>query len=374
MAPSQTSTASDTIMPESPIAEAAGATLDARADLDTQEIDGGLDTAEDMVDVFDERPASSNPSAQKASDELADARRRSAEENAVQLYTGDPAAANGNSSDDAGGETVPAEASTASVEGSRVLPQADQAQRTGRKKKASGLLEKVKAQAEQAASAAASAAALAAAAVTSAIATSTVPAMQIPSGMPPGAPPYPPFTPLAPNGAPMIPHSLMSVPMAVGRRAVPIAPMGVLPLPPQSSVAASLVPDLSTSNVSALVTAASSVEVANVERHLNTPSVGTGTTIGDMPKGKRRGLQGAAPISTEGMTPEERTKQKRMLRNRESAARSRDKRKTKNVQLEGSIEKYKKKKVVLDEMISELQEVVDSMQQVLRNHKQPVSC
>lgn len=370
MAPSQTSTASDAIMPDSPIAEAAGATIDARADLDAQEIDGGLDTAEDMVDVFDERPTSSNPSAQKASDELADSRRHSAEENAVQLYTEDPAG--GNSSDDAVEETVPGDASTAPVEGSRMLSHADQAQGSGETKEMSGE-EKVKARAEQAAATAASAAALAAAAVTSGIAASTVPSMQIPSGMPPG-PPYPPFTPLAPNGAPMMPHALVSVPLGLGRRAVRIAPMGVLPLPPQSGVTASLVPDLSTSNASGLVVTANSGEGANMERQLNTSSGATGATIGDMPKGKRRGVQGATPINTEGMTPEERTKQKRMLRNRESAARSRDKRKTKNIQLESSIDKHKKKKAVLDQVISELQDVVDSMQQVLRNHKITLSC
>lgn len=366
-------------MPESPIDEATGATLDARTDLDAQEIDGDLDTAEDMDHVFIERPSHEHRPTHKPSDDMAEPRRDSVEENVVddndvQLYTEEAAAAIRSSSDEPADDPAQVEISNASIESARLLPVDAQQTHTASGMKRDTADATITAQADQAVPPSASAAALAAAAVSSAVATSTVPTLQIPSGLPAGTPPYPSFAPLAPNGTPMMAHSLVSLPASVGRRAVRIAPMGVLPLPPQSAVPAALVSDHSNSNGSNLLTTSGRDDGGNGEGQISTAGRAVTSTIGDMPKGKRRGVSSSVPISTEGLTPEERTKQKRMLRNRESAARSRDKRKTKNIQLETSIDKHKKKKMILDGVICELQDIVDSMQQELKKHSIPLTC
>ena len=70
----------------------------------------------------------------------------------------------------------------------------------------------------------------------------------------------------------------------------------------------------------------------------------------------------------EGLSVEERTKQKRMLRNRESAARSRDKQKTRNLQLQASIEELEERRTVVDSLISEMTEIITEMRNVLAKH------
>lgn len=241
-------------------------------------------------------------------------------------------------------------------------------------------LETTKSDAEQAAdadhaaaTAAAAAAIAAAAAVSSGVASSTVPTMTVPMSSimtPPAA--YQPFGQITPNGTPLIPHSLVSMPMSVGRRAVRIAPMGVLPLPPQGGMSSALAADLQTQNAAVIMAAPSSAHVdgSSVEANLHSPAAGAATQpVPELTKGKRRGVSGSPVQTVEGLTSEERTKQKRMLRNRESAARSRDKRKTKNIQLQSAIEKHKEKKKVVDETADDLKDVVAAMQLVLKKHK-----
>jgi Basic region leucine zipper len=90
----------------------------------------------------------------------------------------------------------------------------------------------------------------------------------------------------------------------------------------------------------------------------------------------------AAPISNSGyasyqpsqsddahLTPEERTRQRRMLRNRESAARSRDKRKYRNFALESSIAKFKATSENLQHLHAELTKLLGTMKAVLKKTK-----
>ena len=98
------------------------------------------------------------------------------------------------------------------------------------------------------------------------------------------------------------------------------------------------------------------------------PNVGVvrATTLpGEFPKGKRRGVPGSTSGVTNGeadasMTPEERMKQKRMLRNRESAARSRDKRRNRNAAMQQDIEVRRAKISSIDAMCNELQAIIDA--------------
>lgn len=186
-----------------------------------------------------------------------------------------------------------------------------------------------------------------------ALAAASVRSMPLPQGLPTSAA-YQSFAQIAPNGTPLLQHALVSVSMPVQRRAVRIAPMGVLPLPPQGANA--LVPDLQT------VSAGTVLASGNLQEESR-----GGSTIGEMPKGKRRGASSAV-IPSHALTPEERTKQKRMLRNRESAARSRDKRKTRNLQLETSIAKHRAKKVAIEKNIDDLKGIVETIKEVLKKH------
>ncbi|KAI0561243.1 Basic-leucine zipper [Gracilaria domingensis] len=155
-----------------------------------------------------------------------------------------------------------------------------------------------------------------------------------------------PFPALAnPN---LLPHPFVSLPLQAPRRAVRIAPMGVLPLPPPGTAAlvadfhaAAVVPD----------------EPPRVQ---------------ELSKAKRRGSTVNSVISEQALTPEERTRQKRMLRNRESAARSRDKRRNRNIQLQASTQRYRDKKKAMDEAIQELKLLCDTMRQTLEKHNIPV--
>lgn len=63
------------------------------------------------------------------------------------------------------------------------------------------------------------------------------------------------------------------------------------------------------------------------------------------------------------LTQEEKTRQRRMLRNRESAARSRDKRKQRNATLEASIAKLKGRAQTLDSLYEELAASVKAMRE-----------
>jgi hypothetical protein len=87
----------------------------------------------------------------------------------------------------------------------------------------------------------------------------------------------------------------------------------------------------------------------------------------------------AAPISDSGyasyqppqsddahLTPEERTRQRRMLRNRESAARSRDKRKYRNIALESSIANFKTTSENLQHLHAELTKLLGTMKAVVK--------
>jgi hypothetical protein len=69
------------------------------------------------------------------------------------------------------------------------------------------------------------------------------------------------------------------------------------------------------------------------------------------------------------LTPEERTKQRRMLRNRESAARSRDKRKHRNLELESSIAKLKASSENMQYLHAELTKLIGTMKAVVKNQK-----
>ncbi|CDF36674.1 unnamed protein product [Chondrus crispus] len=355
-------------MSESPIAEAQETSLDGRAQLGSQEIDGGLDTAEDMDHVFVDRPEAEHQSAQKSSEDLPDNRADPDDVNTVQLYTEDPGAGIRSSSDDQVEEADHVEIAGTAMDTTGLTPAPGQQQPANSQTKTDTAGRDAKPPPDQALASASPAAA------SSAIATSTVPGIQIPSSLSVSAAQFTAFAPLAANGAPIMSPSMVSVPMTVGRRAVRIAPMGVLPLPPQSTVATSMVPDLTNSTSAGLVPPASGSEGATIESHLNASTGGAGAIIGDMPKGKRRGTPGGSSTNPEGMTPEERTKQKRMLRNRESAARSRDKRKTKNIQLETSIAKHTKKNLMLEKVLRELQDVIRCMQQELSNQNAQLSC
>lgn len=175
---------------------------------------------------------------------------------------------------------------------------------------------------------------------------------------------YHSFVHLAPNTTSLLGHPLAPMSVPATRRAVRIAPMGSLALPPHGSN--SLVPDLPGTSNSGLIVAAPVAmrDVSAMEVHLGPPA------IGEMQKRKRRGVSGAASsVPGEGLTPEEHTKQKRMLRNRESAARSRDKRRTKDIRLKSNIEKHGAKRQVIEKSIEELRGMVEAMENVLNRHK-----
>ena len=211
------------------------------------------------------------------------------------------------------------------------------------------------------------------------LATSTsVPSIPLAHGLPPGLA-YQPFTSLQ-TSTPLMGTSLVSMPIQGHRRAVPIRPMGVIPLPPHGAVAPNLISDLQRQSNPELMAAAAAVAVATgLHNELNPTNVGIGASgpvtqnrntsiVGEMVKGKRRGLSSGVVVSNDSLTPEERTKQKRMLRNRESAARSRDKKKLKNKELEISIEKHKAKRAIMEKCIADLSDLVSEMKTVLKKH------
>eukprot|EP00178_Gracilaria_changii_P014766 TRINITY_DN413_c0_g3_i1.p2 TRINITY_DN413_c0_g3~~TRINITY_DN413_c0_g3_i1.p2 ORF type:complete len:316 (-),score=47.80 TRINITY_DN413_c0_g3_i1:2503-3396(-) len=157
-----------------------------------------------------------------------------------------------------------------------------------------------------------------------------------------------PFPALAnPN---LLPHPFVSLPLQAPRRAVRIAPMGVIPLPPPG--AAALVADFHA--------AAAAVVPDEPPR------------IQELSKAKRRGASVTSVVPEQALTPEERTRQKRMLRNRESAARSRDKRRNRNIQLQTSIQRYRDKKKALDDSMTELKLLCDTMRHTLEKHNIPI--
>ncbi|CAN8063540.1 unnamed protein product [Agarophyton chilense] len=142
----------------------------------------------------------------------------------------------------------------------------------------------------------------------------------------------------------LLAHPFVSLPLQAPRRAVRIAPMGVLPLPPPG--AAALVADFHAASV-----------VPDEAPRLH-----------EICKAKRRGSTVATVVSEQALSPEERTRQKRMLRNRESAARSRDKRRNRNIQLQRSIQRYRDKKKAMDEAIQELKLLCECMRHTLEKH------
>lgn len=208
--------------------------------------------------------------------------------------------------------------------------------------------------------------------------TTGIASIPLAHGLPPGIA-YQPFTSLQ-TSTPLMGTSLVSMPIQGHRRAVPIRPMGVIPLPPHGAVAPNLIPDLQRQSNPELMAAAAAVAVAaGLHNDLTPTNVGisapgtvtqtrNSSTVGEMVKGKRRGLSSGVIISNDALTPEERTKQKRMLRNRESAARSRDKKKLKNKELEISIEKHKAKRAVMEKCIADLSDLVTEMKTVLKKH------
>ncbi len=96
------------------------------------------------------------------------------------------------------------------------------------------------------------------------------------------------------------------------------------------------------------------------------------TLPGEFPKGKRRGLAGTPNGEGDAaLTPEERMKQKRMLRNRESAARSRDKRRNRNVAMQQDIEARRARILAIDALYAELEALVEAARDTLRTAPAP---
>jgi hypothetical protein len=75
------------------------------------------------------------------------------------------------------------------------------------------------------------------------------------------------------------------------------------------------------------------------------------------------------PTDDGHLTSEERTKQRRMLRNRESAARSREKRKHRNMELESSIAKLKASSDNMQYLHAELTKLIGTMKAVVKKPK-----
>lgn len=119
--------------------------------------------------------------------------------------------------------------------------------------------------------------------------------------------------------------------------------MGVMPLPPPG--AAALVADFH------------AAVVAEENPRLN-----------ELSKSKRRTSTASAVVPEQTFSPEEMARQKRMLRNRESAARSRDKRRNRNMHLQSSIERYRDKKKEMDSAILELKALCQTMRSTLEKH------
>lgn len=152
-----------------------------------------------------------------------------------------------------------------------------------------------------------------------------------------------PYPTLAANPH-LLAHQLVSLNTQAQRKTVRIAPLGVLPLPPPG--ASTIVPDL----------------------HTNAITTEDPHRLGELSKSKRRGSNASPVVPEEALSPEERARQKRMLRNRESAARSRDKRRNRNIQLQSAIEKYKHKMKAMEEVILELNVFCQTMQRTLEKH------
>lgn len=187
----------------------------------------------------------------------------------------------------------------------------------------------------------------------------------------------------------MQPAARAIVPTGGSRRAVRIAPMGV------AGAAPAVVPDVPRAAADVLqeeppetVAVAAAAAMAASESFQPVPPQGDSVEASagaeaseaaaavlmntELTKTKRRGTGGVVPISEDLMTPEERTKQKRMLRNRESAARSRDRRKTRDSALEKDIAKHTSRSVTLKALHCELLESVIAMRAVLEHHKVPL--
>lgn len=141
----------------------------------------------------------------------------------------------------------------------------------------------------------------------------------------------------------LLPHPLVSLPLQVPRRAVRIAPMGVMPLPPPGTAA--------------IVADFHAAVVAEENTRLN-----------ELSKSKRRTPTTSAIASEQALSPEEMARQKRMLRNRESAARSRDKRRNRNMKLQSSIERYRAKKKEIDSVMQELNALCQTMRSTLEKY------
>eukprot|EP00172_Hildenbrandia_rubra_P001270 Plantae.Rhodophyta-Hildenbrandia_rubra.ctg18152.p3 GENE.Plantae.Rhodophyta-Hildenbrandia_rubra.ctg18152~~Plantae.Rhodophyta-Hildenbrandia_rubra.ctg18152.p3 ORF type:complete len:238 (+),score=63.63 Plantae.Rhodophyta-Hildenbrandia_rubra.ctg18152:2612-3325(+) len=88
-------------------------------------------------------------------------------------------------------------------------------------------------------------------------------------------------------------------------------------------------------------------------------------------KKKRKKDSGVQP--PEGLSAEEKAKWKRMLRNRESAARSRDRKKRKNLELEKSIERTNKDYETLEKLRNEAIELLGKLQDAGFVEKEDVS-
>lgn len=202
---------------------------------------------------------------------------------------------------------------------------------------------------------------------------------------------YPSLASLASGGgAPILAHaSLLTMPMAVPvpvpvpRRAVRIAPMGIVPLPgittaPRVGVASASItspsapsappappppPQNTTSASSAAFIDTSTVGSVTLNAHVK-PSVARQISAGK----HRDAINTQVTPPADSLTAEERTKQKRMLRNRESAARSRDKQKTRNLQLQASISKLQARRAAVDTIVGDLSDIIDRMHIVLAEH------
>lgn len=335
-------------MPDNDADGIAAATLDARVAIDSAErLNERLEESDKLIDAFDDKPINV-----RDHDDL-DPNTPSAHEDHLVSNFSQPSP---NAADtDVIQESVEKPddlqqlATKPAVEEGQPGQQSNEVEQTSSEKHTTE--NEITAAAEKAAASAAASAVALTASVPSAVAVPNIPLQGLQTA------PYPSFATLSPSAAHLMAHPLVSMSIPTARRAVRIAPMGVLPLPPHGTN--HLVPEIPPPTTPIMTAPQDTTMDGQI-------AAGT-STIGEMPKGKRRGLS-VAVMASEALSPEERTKQKRMLRNRESAARSRDKRKNQNIQLETSIAKHRAKQDRLEKSIKDLTTVVQTMQDMLKKH------
>lgn len=139
-----------------------------------------------------------------------------------------------------------------------------------------------------------------------------------------------------------------------GRRAVRIAPMGT-------------VPDLNHTNTNN-INPINNLNFNNCNHSRQTVKSKRRCVIQELNKSSEHIRQLGTEKALEDMSNEDKSKQKRMLRNRESAARSRDKQKSKNLKMESAIDKLVNQKLSIDKSIVEVSEVLEEMKALLKEY------